>query len=81
MWRHTQALKCMLQGDFTTYPALICPQCNGYQGLSGNGAIKKDREKEEGETWGKLKKGRKVREDEGAAEGRRQEGRKYGREE
>lgn len=45
MWRHTQALKCTSKGDFTTYPALICPLCNGYQGLSGNGAIKKDRER------------------------------------
>lgn len=31
-----------VKGDFSTYPALICPLCNGYQGLSGNGAIKKD---------------------------------------
>lgn len=35
----------MLKGDFSTYPALICPLCNGYQGLSGNGAIKKDTER------------------------------------
>lgn len=58
MWRHTQAGKCMLKGDFSTYPALICPLCNGYQGLSGNGAIKKDTEGERGgggrgETWRK----------------------------
>lgn len=32
-----------MKGDFTTYPALICPLCNGYQSLSGNGAIKKKR--------------------------------------
>lgn len=38
MWRHIQS---MLKGDFSTYTALICPLCNGYQGLSGNGAIKK----------------------------------------
>lgn len=60
MWRHTQAVKCMLKGDFSTYPALICPLCNGYQGLSGNGAIKKDTAKEaRGETWGEEKKGGK----------------------
>lgn len=64
MWRHTQALKCMLKGDFTTYPALICPLCNGYQGLSGNGAIKKDTERE----------GRRER-----AETRKREGRERGR--
>ena len=61
MWRHTQAVKCMLKGDFSTYPALICPLCNGYQGLSGNGAIKKkDTAKEaRGETWGEEKRGGK----------------------
>lgn len=46
MWRRTQAGECTLKGDFSTYPALICPLCNGYQGLSGNGAIKKDTERE-----------------------------------
>lgn len=69
-----------LKGDFTTYPALICPQCNGYQGLSGNGVIKKDREKEEGRHG---ERDRKVG-GEGrwkSSRGRRQEGRKYGREE
>lgn len=61
MWRHRQAVKCMLKGDFTTYPALICPLCNGYQGLSGNGAIKKKHTEREGrgETWGKEKEGGK----------------------
>lgn len=51
----------MLKGDFTTYPALICPLCNGYQGLSGNGAIKKKHTEREGrgETWGKEKEGGK----------------------
>lgn len=39
-------VKCTWKGDFTTYPALICPLCNGYQGLSGNGVIKKETEKE-----------------------------------
>lgn len=49
----------MLKGDFSTYPALICPLCNGYQGLSGNGAIKKDTEREgRGETWRKEKEAR-----------------------
>lgn len=61
MWRHTQAVKCMLKGDFSTYPALICPLCNGYQGLSGNGAIKKRYREREGrkETWSKEKEGGK----------------------
>lgn len=48
-----------VKGDFSTYPALICPLCNGYQGLSGNGAIKKrysEREKEE-ERCGEKRKG------------------------
>lgn len=49
----------MLEGDFTTYPALICPLCNGYQGLSGNGAIKKKNKESQRE---------------GAREGRRGEG-------
>lgn len=48
MWRRTRAGECMLKGDFSTYPALICPLCNGYQGLSGNGAIKKDTERGRG---------------------------------
>lgn len=59
--RHTQAVECTSKGDFTTYPALICPLCNGYQGLSGNGAIKKretEREEEEEERQGKEKEDR-----------------------
>lgn len=70
MWRHTQAVKCMLKGDFTTYPALICPLCNGYQGLSGNGAIKKRyREEEEERHGGRRKREGKI--EKGEAEARR----------
>ncbi len=62
MWRHRQAVKCMLKGDFTTYPALICPLCNGYQGLSGNGAIKKTyRERRKRRDMEKGERGREER--------------------
>lgn len=62
MWRHTQAVKCMLKGDFSTYPALICPLCNGYQGLSGNGAIKKRySERSKRRNMGRGEKGREER--------------------
>lgn len=66
MWRHTAAVKCTLEGDFTTYPALICPLCNGYQGLSGNGVIKKKKKKQtegvqkEAEDGGREERDRKV---------------------
>lgn len=64
-----------VKGDFSTYPALICPLCNGYQGLSGNGAIKKDtvrerrkrRDVEKGGRW----EGQEDEGEEGDTEGRR----------
>lgn len=82
MWRHTQAVKCMLKGDFITYPALICPVCNGYPGLSGNGAIKKRKKKRrdwefrrrEAERWEKNemkeRQGKRRRRNEGSLETR-----------
>lgn len=74
----------MLKGDFSTYPALICPLCNGYQGLSGNGAIKKryregrqrrDMEKEGGKRE-RQKAGRRGRKMKERKETRRQGDRK-----
>lgn len=51
-----------MKGDFTTYPALICPLCNGYQGLSGNGAIKKSyRERRKRRDMEKGERGRRER--------------------
>lgn len=84
-WRHTQAWKCVLKGDFTTYPALICPLCNGYQSLSGNGVIKKKNKESqrEGEREGRRGEGgernSKVGGGEGAGKWQRGSGEETGR--